>query len=31
VAHRKIRVRNPRGDAECVKHEVAGLTAKKIL
>ena len=31
VAHRKIRVHNPRGDAERFMREVAGLTAEKIL
>ena len=31
VAHWKIRVRNPGGDADVRKHEVAGLTAEKIL
>ena len=30
-AHRKIRVRNPRGDAERLVREVAGPTAEKIL
>ncbi len=31
VAHRKIHVHNPRGDAERILREVVGLTAKKIL
>ena len=31
VARRKIRVRNPRGDAERFLREVIGLTAEKIL
>ena len=31
VAHRKIRVHNPRGDAERIQREVVGPTAEKIL
>ena len=31
VAHRKTRVRDPRGDAERFQREAAGLTAEKIL